>query len=79
MGCLLGAIIYHQKIFIDEIKKNHAHSTNDNDFLHAELMMISSRTDPKLIREMKKSANYKQMVKQYNENKQYIEQNGERP
>lgn len=75
---LFGVIIMYKKQY-KELSKRYAHSTNDNDFLHAELMMIASRTDPNLVKQMKQSDDYKRMVKQYQANKSCIEVIGRRP
>lgn len=62
-----------------ELARRYAHTTNENDFLHAELMLTISKSDPEIIREIKSSDDYGRIFANYYINKQFIDKNGRRP
>lgn len=84
LGCaltftgLIAIIIFNVKKY-KELEKRYAHATNDNDFLHAEMMMAISTAGPEVMQEMKKTSLYQGMLAQYHSNKRFIELTGRRP
>lgn len=77
-AALLFPVILACNLRAKTLEKANAHLSNDNDFMYAEMMMLHSRVDPKLMREMKSAGSYKAMTKQYKANKAHIEKTGKR-